>query len=345
MKLIGYHPHQVKDVLKDIGVIIVSETYNDFTCLCPFHANRNSPALSVSKERGAFLCFSPECGESGSLINLIRRMTSRNEFEAQRFILMRSAMNNDNFSDEIEKALLEEPDYKEFDQELLDRLHSQFMQLPDGLSYMNGRGLSSETCEAFGVGYSEKRRMITVPVHSPMGLPMGFVGRSIDSKNFQNSPGLAKNSTIFNSHRAKKQGGTVIITESSFDVMSLHQAGYPHGAALLGGNLSKPQIDIINRYFSRVILFTDFDVKEKHIANFCRRCKPEPCEGHNPGRELGIKISQALTSKEVLWACYDYGNIVYPDGAKDVTDMSEAQIQACISNAVSNYEYMLWNPK
>ena len=345
MNMSVYHPTQVREVLKDIGVTIVSETSNDFTCLCPFHTNRHSPAFSVSKERGAFVCFSPECGEVGTLIKLVKRLTSRNDFEAQRFILNRAASSNAQFTDELEKALSENIEYKKFDSDLLERLHNQFMQIPEGSEYMKSRGFSIETCNDFQVGYSDKRHMVVVPVHSPTGIPMGFVGRSIEGKSFQNSPGLAKNSTIFNSHRAKRKGGTAIITESSFDVMALHQAGFENGVALLGGNLSNIQIDILNRFFSRIIIFTDFDDSSRHISQFCRRCKPNDCTGHNPGRELGIKISEALPAKEVLWACYDYGKVVYPDGAKDATDLSENQIRACINNAVTNYEYMLWNPK
>jgi DNA primase len=90
----------------------------------------------------------------------------------------------------------------------------------------------------FELGYSENMGMVTVPVHSPDGMPIGIVGRSIEGKAFKNSTNLPKSKTLFNIHRAKKIGDHVIIVESSFDAIRVHQAGFPNVVATLGGFLS-----------------------------------------------------------------------------------------------------------
>jgi DNA primase len=93
--------------------------------------------------------------------------------------------------------------------------------------YFETRGINSESMNYFRLGYSEHQNMVVVPVHSPDGLPVGIVGRSIVEKKFKNSTNLPKNQTLFNIHRAKKIGSHVIIVESSFDAIRVHQAGFP----------------------------------------------------------------------------------------------------------------------
>jgi DNA primase len=162
--------------------------------------------------------------------------------------------------------------------------------------------------------------MVTVPVHSPDGLAVGIVGRSISEKKFKNSNNLPRSKTMFNIHRAKKIGDNVIIVESSFDAIRVHQAGFPNVIATLGGHISTENIALINRYFNKVTLMTDAD---------------------HAGRELANSIASRLKNKDLLWASYEYGKI-YPHDAKDAGDLTEEEIKACIKNAVSNIEYQSW---
>jgi DNA primase len=172
----------------------------------------------------------------------------------------------------------------------------------------------------FKLGYSEAQGMVIVPVHSPNGVPVGLVGRSIAEKKFKNSTNLPKNKTLFNIHRAKRIGDQVIIVESSFDAIRIHQAGFPNVIATLGGHISTDNLNLLNRYFNKVIIMTDAD---------------------KAGRELGISISNKLKNKDILWASYSYGKI-YPHDAKDAGDMTENEIKLCINNAVSDIEYKSW---
>jgi DNA primase len=174
----------------------------------------------------------------------------------------------------------------------------------------------------FKLGYSGKMDMVIVPVHSPDGMPVGLVGRAVKEKRFKNSTNLPKNKTMFNIHRAKRIGEHVIVVESSFDAIRVHQAGFPNVVATLGGHLSKENIALLNRYFNRITIMTDADLA---------------------GRELGLSIANRLRNKDILWASYEYGKI-YPHDAKDAGDMTEKEIIACVKNAVSDIEYRSWNP-
>ena len=299
---------------------MVGETGNDFLAYCPFHSNRHSSSFSVSKEFGAWLCFNPACGESGTLIDLVKRITNRNDYEALRFISVKEAEVLADFDDLLEDTLEEKPDFIEFDSTTIEKLTSEMKQYEDGRVYMHGRGFTDETLEYFNVGYSSNRNMVTVPVHSPDGICVGVVGRSIKEKEFKNSPGLPRNSTLFNIHRAKRIGATCIIVESSFDAMRVHQAGFPNVVATLGGHISSNNLSLLNRYFNRIIIMTDND---------------------QAGRALGNNIFNKLRNKDVLWASYEYGKI-YPHDAKDAGDMTDQEIKTCINNSVSHIEYVSW---
>jgi DNA primase len=157
-------------------------------------------------------------------------------------------------------------------------------------------------------------------VHSPDGIPIGIVGRSIEGKSFKNSTNLPKSKTLFNINRAKKIGDKVIVVESNFDAIRIHQAGFPNVVATLGGFLSTEQQHLLNRCFTQITIMTDAD---------------------KAGRDLGMSIASKLKGKDILWASYEYGKI-YPHDAKDAGDMTEDEIKACIKNAVSDIEYRSW---
>jgi len=186
-------------------------------------------------------------------------------------------------------------------------------------SYFTGRGINRESIDHFKLGYSKNQDMVIVPVHSPDGVPVGLVGRSIEGKSFKNSTGLPRNKTMFNIHRAKRMGGAVVIVESSFDAIRVHQSGYPNVVATLGGFISKINIQNLNRNFTKIIIMTDADPA---------------------GRELGKTIASSLKNKEILWAHYS-NDMLYPHDAKDVGDMTEEEVKTCIENALADYEYRM----
>lgn len=319
MLLETYSPSHMRSIVRQLGLHIVSETSNDFLCLCPFHGNRHTPSFSVSHQKGLYLCFNPSCGVSGNIVELVKNITKRNDFEAMRFIMSTKQESIGNFEDELSEVLDEQADFDEFPQDTLDKLHLQLLNSSRAQDYFNGRGINLESMKHFKLGFSENQDMVTVPVHSPDGLPVGLVGRSIEGKSFKNSIKLPRNKTMFNIHRAKRSSPTVIVVESSFDAIKVHSAGYPNVVATLGGSMSKINIQNLNKNFVKIIIMTDAD---------------------QAGRDLGNTITTYLKNKEILWAHYS-NDILYPHGAKDVGDMTEKEINVCIENALADYEYRM----
>ena len=316
-----YSQSHIRSILKELGLDITGETGNDFLCYCPFHSNRHTSSFSVSKEYGKFICFNPACGEAGTILDLVKRVMQKNDYQALRFIASKELESLNNFDETMQDILSDKPVFEEFPQDTLDRLHDSLMDSDIGKSYLKSRGINESGVSYFKLGYSENMNMIITPVHSPDGMPIGLVGRSIEGKSFKNSTNLPKSKTLFNIHNAKKIGDHVIVVESNFDAVRIYQAGFPNVVATLGGFLSPEQHNLLNRHFNKITIMTDAD---------------------KAGRELGMSIANKLRNKNILWASYEYGKI-YPHDAKDAGDMSDSEITQCIKNAVSDIEYRSWS--
>ena len=200
-----------------------------------------------------FFCFS--CQKSADLIELVMHISGRTYFEAARFIKSKEKVSN--LAIEIDRALVVEEQYKPFDELIIKRLHNNLLAAERPKNYFNYRKITMQSCGKFSLGYSEKQDMVTVPVHSPDGIPLGFVGRSIEGKEFKNTPGLPKSKTLFNLHRVKKSD-RVYVVESSFDAIRLDQVGLP-STATLGANVSSKQIELLQKYFNNIIVIADND--------------------------------------------------------------------------------------
>lgn len=248
-----YSPEQVERILNGAGIDIVKEVDSDYIIYCPYHNNNRTPAGEISKHAGTFFCFS--CQTSRSLIEFVMHVSGRTYFEAIRFI--KDKEKNIDIEKQVSKTLYQKPDYVEYDINVINRLGHQALESDRAVSYFASRKINKDAMSKFNLGYSEKQDMITVPIHSPDGLTLGFVARTIEGKEFKNTPNLPKSKTLFNLHRVK-HSDTVYVVESSFDAIRLDQLDFP-AVATLGANVSKAQIELLKKYFNQVIIITDND--------------------------------------------------------------------------------------
>jgi DNA primase len=181
--------------------------------------------------------------------------SGRTYFEAARYIKSKEVESNVEF--EIQQKLVTKPDYVPYDEVQIKRLNQQALESPRAMRYYNGRLITEASVRKFGLGFSEKQDMVTIPVHSPDGVEIGFVGRSVEGKEFKNTPGLPKSKVLFNLHRIKT-AGKVYVVESSFDAIRLDQCNFP-AVATLGANVSKIQIELLQKYFNDIIVIADND--------------------------------------------------------------------------------------
>ena len=248
-----YSPEQIKRVLAGAGLDIQSEVDSDYIIFCPFHGNSRTPAGEVDKRSGVFFCFS--CQHVTDLIQLVMHTSGRTYFESARFI--RSKEQESSILDAVSKNLVEKPMYTQYDQVIIKRLNQQALESPRAMRYYSGRAITEDSIKKFALGYSEKQDMVTIPVHTPDGMEIGFVGRSVEGKEFKNTPGMPKSKVLFNLHRVKSSN-KVYVVESSFDAIRLDQCGFA-AVATLGANVSTFQTDLLQKYFNSVIVIADND--------------------------------------------------------------------------------------
>ena len=248
-----YSKEQIQRVLNGAGIDIEAEFGNDFIIYCPYHNNTRTPAAEVAKDSGLFFCFG--CQTTKNLEEFVMFVTGRTYFETARYI--KSKETETNIESVINKAMYAPPDFIQYDEVLIKRLNNQALEAPRAMRYYFNRLITEESVKKFSLGYSEKQDMVTIPVHSPDGMTLGFVGRSIEGKEFKNTPGLPKGKILFNLHRVKTSS-LVYVVESSFDAIRLDQVGFP-AVATLGANVSASQIKLLEKYFNSVVLIADND--------------------------------------------------------------------------------------
>lgn len=359
-----YSPSEVEAVLRALGLDIRDETENDFLSFCPYHGNTDSPAFSTSKRYGFSVCFNPACGKGLdfrlTLESMVRDLKGLNHMSAKRFVIKHKGESGTSFRDKFDSIQIEEEELPLFPAAAVDKMHERFMSTPAALEYMKGRGMELDTLGHFKVGFTpastgpvyRKCDMVVVPAYDHKARPVGLVGRSLEGKEFKNfgananGTGFHKSKIIWNLNNARRYE-TIILTESTFDAMRIHQAGYPNVGALLGGSLSAVQTELLNRHFSKVVIFTDSENKHNGELTYHRRCasclkkKFDMCQGHAAGRELGMKIAEALPRMRTLWATYDDKH-VYANNVKDAAAMTDDQIRQCLRNQISHFEYLEW---
>ena len=256
-----YSEEQVKRSLIAAGIDIKFELDNDLMIFCPFHNNYRSPAGEVSKETGIFWCFS--CQEAKELVEVIMQATKRSYFESMR--LIDSKADKRNLVDQLTSTLEKVTTFVQYDLDMIEKLHKNVFENTRAIEYFKSRGIIKDSVERYKLGYSTSQDMVTIPVYSPDGICLGFVGRSIEGKRFKNSTDLPKSKTLFNLSRNKRVD-KIFVVESSFDAIRIEQAG-GHAVATLGATISKEQRKLLKQYFNQIIALGDNDEAGQNMSN------------------------------------------------------------------------------
>jgi len=224
-------------------------------------------------------------------------VSKRSYFETARYI--KSKEQEGNIAQEVSSKLVEKPDYVPFDELLIQRLNNEALDSARAMTYYNGRRIVESSVKHFSLGYSSNRDMVTIPVHSPDGIAVGFVGRSVEGKEFKNTPKLPKSKVLFNLHRVKNSS-KVYVVESSFDAIRLHQVGMP-AVATLGANVSNIQVDLLRKYFNNIFVIADNDeaggnMKERIVEKLGSRVSVITID--NKYKDIGEMEDEAISSLE-----------------------------------------------
>ena len=134
---------------------------------------------------------------------------------------------------------------------------------------LNPRGLKEETLNKFEVGWDASYKRILMPVRDASGRLVGVTGRSFfkyTNPKFFHYPGFQKSRYLYGEYQSKKDGIGYLV-EGHFDVMMLHQMGYPQAVAVMGSHLSDTQVMKICKFFKEVVYIRDGDTPGKEAED------------------------------------------------------------------------------
>lgn len=147
--------NDIVDVIS--GYVKLTRKGSSYFGLCPFH-NEKSPSFSVSPGKQMYYCFG--CGAGGNVFTFLMEYENYTFVEALKFLAERAGIELPQM--EYSREAKEQADLKtrllEINKQAAKfyyyQLHTQ--RGAQGLEYLKGRGLSDETIQKFGLGYSDK---------------------------------------------------------------------------------------------------------------------------------------------------------------------------------------------
>lgn len=328
-----YTESQVREVVDSLGVQVDSRTNRVLLCFCPFHDNRYDPAFAINRYNGLWNCFNAACNKRGNLVQLVMLLSDRSYAESKMLIgsKERERKPGELLSDAIDKMYAPSEELPVFPQTVVDQLVENFWNHEPAQEFMfSKRGFNEATCRYFEVGLRNKPGMLPMvvyPVHAPDGRTVvGVVGRSIEGKHFKNSSNMPRSKIVFNLHNARKHSNRAILTESGFDAMMIHQAGFPNAVATMGSSVSNRQLELLDRNFTEIVVFHDNDEAGQKMYDLLD--EKSRCRILRPETEDGTMYPEAGRIKD--------GKPCIP---KDACDLTESQIEYMIKRA----ENGLWS--
>ena len=203
-------------------VNIIGEEVN---VLCPFHEETN-PSFYLNTQTGKWYCFG--CGRGGGFSSLLQLLFGLSMLSA-------------------------DVETRKWKFEPLEKSNTpvNLEELPENnavSTYLGSRNISPKTVEEFDIRVNCETRSVIIPVHDGKKL-VGWVERRIDREpKYKNSKGLPRSKILFNAERVKKVNSPwVVVVESLFDCIYLHQAGMPV-VSTLGSQVSDEQMKKLDKF-------------------------------------------------------------------------------------------------
>ncbi len=278
---------------------------------CPVHGE-STPSMGYSFSMNVCHCFS--CHWSGNIQWLLFK-TCPDEFKSvydvERWIKEKYNVDLGKYAVDFSKNLRRYDDITEECEEIEEKQHelprhflAPFKSGKETYKYYFDRGFNKKDLIYFNVGRDLENETVTIPVYNPDSTLCGVVGRYIDPNRPKNARyrvyEFPKGKITYPIDKLEIKDDTLILVEGILDAMWLHKHGYTNAQSILGNGLTYEQCDLLTQYdFSTVILAFDKD----------------------SGGDTAIKIA-----KKRLGENYTYKLVTYPEGVKDVQEMTKEQL-------------------
>lgn len=264
---------------------------------CPFHDDR-TPSFTVYPKTQTFHCFG--CGKGGTVIDYIMyREEIKEPYEAVEYLGEKFEVTIPGFDKESIRRK------REIISQNRSRALQDFKNAKKAETFLIERGFTAETTKKFGIGFDVAQNAITIPFLDTYGNVVGITYRNMDKNkpkyvNSKEDEVFKKSELLFGLDKARKHiKDKVFIVEGYFDVMALHQMGYPESVAYCGQALTSGQVALLSKNINphtKIFLIPDNDKTGKaQVSN-------------------NIKLLKQRIKNPI-------GVIDLPDGIKDANDI------------------------
>ncbi len=288
------------DIVSVIGTYVkLKRAGSNYQGLCPFHSEK-TPSFSVNPNRQMYKCFG--CGKAGNVYTFLMEYENFTFPEALQVLAERSGVTLPKV--EYSEQERRKNDFKVNMLELYKKSATYFyrcLRSSKGryaMEYLNGRSLSAETMQKFGLGYSDGHlysamkeegygdeflsksglftfketgvndkffNRVMFPIFDANGKVIAFGGRVMGDglPKYLNSPETEifdKSRNLYGLHIARRtRKSYMLLCEGYMDVISLHQAGFDNAVASLGTALTGLQANLLARYTKEIVITYDSD--------------------------------------------------------------------------------------
>lgn len=306
----------LEEVLTNLGVSIKRQTGDEINGQCPVHhlykgRPSNGYHWYINVDSGLWQCFT--CGARGNLPFLVSQVTNDpHAIHDVQMFMTQAGLDARNSADEEEEQVV--ADWKDY---------AAFSEVPEVL--LEARNLDPDTARRYGIRFNKNHKSLDngddrsdykcwiTPVLDPTGNLMGWQAKQ--GRYFINIPtGLHKSESLFGYNFAR--GGTALLVESPLDVVRFHSVYKGDDIQCVssyGASVSSTQLQMLRDKFNSLILALDNDEAGHQEA---LRLK---------GRTRHSKVN-LLNHRGKVW------HWVYPEGVKDIGDMTDDQIMEGLDN-------------
>lgn len=287
---------------------------------CPVHGESN-PSMGYSFSKNTAHCFS--CHWSGNIQWLLFKTCPdefKNIYEVEEWIKDRYNVDLGAEARDLKRQLRRYEDMEDLEESNTESKHEipMFNLAPyksgkETYKYFFNRGFNKQDMIYFKIGRDIVNETVTIPLFNLDGTLFGIIGRFIDNNRPKNSRyrvyECPKAKITYPVDKLEIIDDTLILVEGTFDAMWLHKLGFVNSQALQTNKMTYDQAELLrdNFTFSKVILAMDND----------------------KGGERAIDII-----KQRLGDDYTYHLVKYPDGVKDVQEMTYEQIKDMFDNCI-----------
>jgi len=268
------------DILAVIGEYVpLKKSGQNWTGLCPFHADKNTPSFSVNPEKKVFYCFG--CGKGGDVFRFLQDKESKSFPEAVELLGRRLGLDVNNRDDRsgIEISAIRNrlrkvahwSEHKATTEEELDysMVYWEAVAAPllTGASkYLIERGVTIETIKewkigrtrsvvsgwSFGMPWSyaptfigDSRRAVFT-IRDRRGKLVGLSGRRIadHGPKYFHWPGFKRNRHLYGADKVDPAKDHLIVVEGFIDVLVLWQLGF-NVVGIMGSKISELHIKLL----------------------------------------------------------------------------------------------------